>query len=73
MRTAPPVRVRFAARLVQTRLKRGIPLPRQLAEQLGIDARRYQRFERAETEPDFTLLLRICAILNTTPNDLLLE
>jgi transcriptional regulator with XRE-family HTH domain len=41
-----------------------------LANALGIDENRYTRYERAEVEPDLTMLMRICSALEISPNDL---
>jgi transcriptional regulator with XRE-family HTH domain len=43
-----------------------------LARRAGLAGRRYGHYVRGTREPDFVTLLRICAILDVTPNDLLL-
>jgi len=40
------------------------------ARALGIDENRYTRYERAEVEPDLTMLMRICSTLEISPNEL---
>ena len=68
-----PERTRFARRLRAIRVPRGFKTARGFAEQLGIHENRYTRYERAEVEPDLGLLMRICDVLEITPNDLLCE
>jgi transcriptional regulator with XRE-family HTH domain len=66
------VRLHFAQRLKELRAARGFRTARSLAQALDIDENRYTRYERAEVEPDLTLVMRICEALRATPNDLLL-
>jgi transcriptional regulator with XRE-family HTH domain len=68
----PAVREHFARRLKELRIPRGFPTARSLSRALGIDENRYTRYERAEVEPDLSLLLKICGLLRASPNDLLL-
>lgn len=68
---APPVRIQFAARLKELREQRGFKTARSLARSLDIDENRYTRYERAEVEPDLSLLLRICQTLDVSADDLL--
>jgi transcriptional regulator with XRE-family HTH domain len=67
------VRPYFAQRLKELRTARGFRTARSLARALEIDENRYTRYERAEVEPDLTLLVRICETLGVTPNDLLVS
>jgi transcriptional regulator with XRE-family HTH domain len=67
----PPVRVVFARRLKALRIPRGYATARSFAVALEIDENRYTRYERAEVEPDLSLLVRICVLLGVTPSDLL--
>jgi transcriptional regulator with XRE-family HTH domain len=69
-RTAP-VRLEFAKRLRRLRTEKGFPKARLFAKRLGIEENRYTRYERAEVEPNLTLICRICQTLGITPNDLL--
>jgi transcriptional regulator with XRE-family HTH domain len=69
--TIPAVREHFAKRLKELRIPRGFPTARSLSRALGIDENRYTRYERAEVEPDLSLLLKICGLLRASPNDLL--
>jgi transcriptional regulator with XRE-family HTH domain len=71
--TRHPDRERFAKRLRELRVPRGFRTARSLARALGIDENRYTRYERAEVEPDLALLVRICEMLQLTPNDLLCD
>lgn len=65
------MRSEFASRLRQYRVPRGFKTARMFAQALQIDENRYTRYERAEVEPDFALLVRMCTLLGVTPNDLL--
>jgi len=44
----------------------------EVARRAGLSERRYGHYVRGTREPDFATLLRICAVLDVTPNDLLL-
>jgi transcriptional regulator with XRE-family HTH domain len=68
----PAVREHFAKRLKELRIPRGFPTARSLSRALDIDENRYTRYERAEVEPDLSLLLKICGLLRASPNDLLI-
>lgn len=43
----------------------------EVARRAAVESPRYGKYIRDEREPDFQTLLRICAVLNLTPNDLL--
>lgn len=73
IRKSSDVRARFAQRLRAIRIPRGFKTARSFAQALEIDENRYTRYERAEVEPDLRLLMRICALLGATPNDLLCD
>lgn len=61
----------FAKRLRER--ARGLELSdAEVARRAGLSERRYGHYVRGTREPDFATLLRICAVLNATPNDLLL-
>ncbi|TWB42595.1 helix-turn-helix protein [Nitrospirillum pindoramense] len=45
----------------------------EVAERLGLSQPRYARYVTDKREPDFELLVRICNLLDITPNDLLLD
>jgi transcriptional regulator with XRE-family HTH domain len=45
----------------------------EVARRAGLGERRYGHYVRNRREPDVATLLRICAVLGVTPNDLLLE
>ena len=64
-------RLVFARNLRATRVAQGFATARSLAKALGIDENRYTRYERAEVEPDLTLLTQICVVLHATPDALL--
>lgn len=70
-KTLKPLHTEFANRLREYRVPRGYRTARMFARALGIDENRYTRYERAEVEPDLALLVRICTLLEITPNDLL--
>ncbi len=61
----------FAARLRAFRRDAGFKTARMFAKTLGIDENRYTRYERAEVEPDLSLIARFCETLKVTPNKLL--
>ena len=67
----PAIRQIFARRLRELRVLNGYKTARSLARSIGIDENRYTRYERAEVEPDLTLLTVLAATLRTTPNELL--
>ena len=69
----PQARARFAKRLKAIRVPRGYRTARSFAEALSIDENRYTRYERGEVEPSLDLILKICSLLNATPNDLLCD
>ncbi len=69
--STPSARVQFANRLKMLRVPRGFSTARSFAKALGIDENRYTRYERAEVEPDLSLIAKICGLLGVTPNDLL--
>lgn len=71
--SVPAARLEFARRLRELRIPRGFRTARSLARSLDIDENRYTRYERAEVEPDLTMIRRICETLNVTPNDLLCD
>lgn len=45
----------------------------EVARRAGLAERRYGHYVRGTREPDFATLMRICAVLDATPNDLLLS
>ncbi len=45
----------------------------ELAETVGISLEAYSRLERAQALPSFPTLMRVCEVLGTTPNALLLD
>lgn len=71
-KSPPDARKAFAKRLRTLRAYRGINTAREMADRLGIDENRYTRYERAETEPDISLIIRICETLKVSPNALFL-
>jgi transcriptional regulator with XRE-family HTH domain len=68
---APATRIRFAQRLKALRVERGHLRARYFARTLGIEENRYTRYERAEVEPDLTLIHKMCEVLRVTPDELL--
>jgi transcriptional regulator with XRE-family HTH domain len=68
---APEVRSLFAKRLKDMRLRSGFPRARYFAKSLGIEENRYTRYERAEVEPNLTLIHKMCETLRVSPNELL--
>jgi len=68
---APEVRAQFAKRLKEMRSRNGFPRARYFARSLGIEENRYTRYERAEVEPNLTLIHKMCETLRVSPNELL--
>jgi transcriptional regulator with XRE-family HTH domain len=68
---APEVRSQFAQRLKNLRTQKGFDRARYFARSLGIEENRYTRYERAEVEPNLTLIHKMCEILRVSPNELL--
>src|SRR5262245_14774154 len=68
---APAVRAEFAKRLRTLRAQRGYERARHFAKALGIEENRYTRYERAEVEPNLSLIFEICQKLAVTPNELM--
>lgn len=62
----------FGRRLRQMRKDRGYTRAREFAELIGTEENTLTRWERGETEPSLEILLRICQVLGTSPNELLL-
>ncbi len=67
----PLARLDFARRLRELRVMNGYRTARSLARAVGIDENRYTRYERAEVEPDLSLIRMLASVLHTTPNELL--
>jgi transcriptional regulator with XRE-family HTH domain len=44
----------------------------EVAHRAGLAERRYGHYVRGAREPDYATLLRICGVLDVTPNDLLM-
>ena len=61
----------FAERLKERARQLGLS-DAEIARRVGLEERRYGHYVRGAREPDFATLLRICAVLDVTPNDLLL-
>jgi transcriptional regulator with XRE-family HTH domain len=58
------VRQSFARRLRAARIANGFDSMRELAASLGIEEARYGRWERAETEPDLEMLMKLRSALS---------
>lgn len=43
----------------------------EVARRAGLTERRYAHYVKGTREPDMATLVRVCRVLNTTPNDLL--
>jgi transcriptional regulator with XRE-family HTH domain len=70
--SALPTRRAFARRLKAHRVAAGYETATEFASELGIALGTYTRWERAETEPDLTMLGKIISTLSITANDLLM-
>jgi transcriptional regulator with XRE-family HTH domain len=68
---APEVRAEFAQRLKELRVRSGYLRARYFARSLGIEENRYTRYERAEVEPNLTLIHKMCETLRVSPNELM--
>src|SRR5262245_43415428 len=68
---APDIRSQFAKRLKNIRTLRGFGRARYFARSLGIEENRYTRYERAEVEPNLTLIHKMCETLRVSPNELM--
>ena len=68
----PPARAQFAQRLAQAREQAGYEYRIEFARALGVEKETYNRWERAETEPDITSLRKISQIANVSLDFLLL-
>lgn len=68
---APDVRWQFAKRLKDLRVQNGFLRARYFANSLGIEENRYTRYERAEVEPNLSLIHKMCETLRVSPNELL--
>ena len=62
----------FARRLRKRAQQLGLS-DAEVARRASLAERRYGNYVRGKREPDFETLLRICAVLDVTPNDLLLS
>lgn len=65
----PAVRACFLDRLRELRVAK-FPSPRAFACALGMEETHYLRYERGEVEPNLPLIVRVCIVLDVTPNDL---
>lgn len=61
----------FCDRLKAAREAAGYPEAEDFANALGITGARYRQWERGNARPNFTLLTRICQLLDVDPNYLL--
>lgn len=62
----------FARRLRQRAIELALS-DAEVARRAGLAERRYGHYVRGVREPDLETLLRICGVLDVTPNDLLLN
>lgn len=61
----------FGKRLRAMRISAGYESAREFAAMIGVAENTLTRWERGETQPNLQTLLRICQILQTTPNEIL--
>lgn len=61
----------FAKRLRAARKEAGYDSAERFAHALGVEPHTYRHWERAESQPNLTILTRMCQLLNVTPNELL--
>src|SRR6266851_10261829 len=67
-----PVPMDFFAKRLRARARELELSDAEVARRAGLAERRYGHYVRGTRAPDFTTLLRISAVLDATPNDLLL-
>jgi transcriptional regulator with XRE-family HTH domain len=60
----------FAERLRKAREAAGYKSAAALAGVLGIEEATYRKYERGNSEPTFDTLVRVCEVLDITPNHL---
>ena len=65
-------RKEFAGRLRGLRLWGGYSTAREFAQAIGEEENTYTRWERGETLPGLEQLMTICAMLEVTPNQIML-
>ena len=58
----------FAQRLRKARLEAGYKSAAQLAGVLGLEEATYRKYERGASEPSYDTLVRVCEVLDITPN-----
>jgi transcriptional regulator with XRE-family HTH domain len=63
----------FGARLKNAREDKGYESAERFAHLLNMNPHAYRKYERGQSEPNFETLLRMCQLLDITPNDLLEE
>jgi transcriptional regulator with XRE-family HTH domain len=61
----------FAERLRKARLAAGYKSAASFAGVLSLEEATYRKYERGASEPSYDTLVRICELLDTTPNHLL--
>ncbi len=65
--------VTLGQRLRAARLKAGYHKARLLAEDVGVTANTYYRYERDEATPAYKMLMKLAAVLNTPLSDLVAD
>ena len=60
----------FAERLRKAREDAGYKSAASLAGVLGIEEATYRKYERGQSEPTFDTIVRVCEVLEITPNHL---
>lgn len=60
----------FARRLKQARIAAGYDSAQGFAAVLGLKPHTYRKYERGHAEMSYDVLIRTCALLRITPNDL---
>jgi transcriptional regulator with XRE-family HTH domain len=63
----------YGTNVIPLRMTREELADAEVARRAGLAERRYGHYVRGTREPDFATLMRICAVLSLTPNDLLLD
>jgi DNA-binding XRE family transcriptional regulator len=63
----------FARRLMTARVRAGYRSAKKFAEAHNINVETYRKWERGQAMPLWNTLVKICAMMGITPNDLLLD
>jgi DNA-binding XRE family transcriptional regulator len=63
----------FAMRLMTARVAAGYRSAKKFAEAHNLNVETYRKWERGQAMPLWSTLVKVCAMMGITPNDLLLD